>query len=155
MADTKAVAVFESVYRRTDQQIRDILATYQPGAEVDTINVLIGDGVNVLSTGVKAALRVDFNARLTGGFVHEFDGTTGSVSISVDKALYEVGVPPSFALISASSPLAISANRYGENPTLDSWTTEINRGEVLRFNVTSVTAFTRLLVTLRVRRLEP
>jgi hypothetical protein len=124
-------------------------------AEVDTINVLIGDGTNVLTTGVKAAVRADFKGRITGGFVHEFDGTTGSVSISIDKALYEVGFAPTFASISASSPLTIAAARYGENVALAGWTTEFDRGELLRFNVTSATAFMRLLVTLRVRRLEP
>jgi hypothetical protein len=126
-----------------------------PYPEIDTINVVIGDGANVLTAGIAAALRVDFNAIITGGFVHEFDGITGSVSISIDKAVYAVGSAPSFASITVSSPLVVSSARYGENLTLTGWTRQIDRGDVLRFLVNSAASFTRVLVTLRIRRLEP
>lgn len=123
--------------------------------EIDTINVLLGDGVNVLTTGVKAALRVDFNAFIAAGFVHEFDGTSGSISVGIEKATYEVGFAPTFTSIVASAPLVVSSARYGENVTLTGWTRSLSRGEVLRFSITSVSAFKRILVALRVRRLEP
>jgi hypothetical protein len=56
-----------------------------PYPEIDTINVIIGDGVNPLVAGVAAAIRVDFNSRITGIFLQEFDGTSGSVSIKIEK----------------------------------------------------------------------
>jgi hypothetical protein len=124
-------------------------------AEIDTINVLIGDGVNVITPGVAVAIRADFNAFITGGFVHEFDGLTGSISISIDKAAYAVGSAPSFTSIVASSPLVVSSARYGENLLLTGWTREIDRGDVLRFLVNSATSFARVLVALRIWRLEP
>jgi len=86
MADTRAITFVESVYRRTDQQIRDILAVQQPTAEVDTINVILGDGVTVMHPGIGAAIRVDFRARITGFFLQEFDGTTGSVGVVVEQS---------------------------------------------------------------------
>lgn len=122
-------------------------------AEVDTINVLIGDGTNVLATGVAAALRVDFRARITGSFLQEFDGTTGSVVIAIAKA--QAGTSPSFTSIVASASPTISSARYAADTTLTGWTLEIDRGDVLRFSVTSVTSITRLLIGLRIRRLEP
>src|SRR3954470_3961308 len=136
MADTKAIAVFESVYRRTDQQIRDILAAQEPGAaEVDSIDIVIGDGANVLVAGIAAALRVDFQARITGAFVQEFDGTTGSVVIGIQKA--PGGPAPAFSSIVGATPPAIASSRYGENETLSDWNSYIDRGDVLRFSVTS------------------
>jgi hypothetical protein len=156
MAGSPAIAVAQSIFERTDKQIRDILETYQPGAEVDTINVVIGDGLVVLTTGIKAALRVDFNAVITGSFVHEFDGTTGSVVLDIAKSpAYVVGVAPTFTSIVASAPPTITSARYAEDTTLTGWTTDIARGDVLRFSVTSITSFTRLLIALRIRRLEP
>jgi hypothetical protein len=124
-------------------------------AEIDTINVIIGDGQNVLTTGIKAALHVDFNAFITGAYLHEFDGTTGSVSIGIAKAAYSVGSAPTFSSIVGSAPPTITSARYAEDETLTGWTTRINRQDVLRFSVSSVSAFTRLLIALRVRRLEP
>jgi hypothetical protein len=124
-------------------------------AEIDTVNVLIGDGANVLTTGIKAAIHVDFNGLITGSYVHEFDGTTGSVVLGIDKSPYASATAPVFTSIVASAPPTISSARYAADTTLAGWTQQINRGDVLRFSVTSVTAFTRLLLALRVRRLEP
>jgi len=153
MASTEAIRAVEVLLQRTDQQTRDILATYSPGAEVDTINVLIGDGVAVLVAGVAAAIRVDFRARITGSFVQEFDGTSGSVVLGIAKAA--PGASPSFTSIVGSAPPTISSGRYAADETLTGWTTDINRGDLLRFSVTSATSIKRLLIALRIRRLEP
>lgn len=156
MADTAAVQFVEALLVRTDHQIRDILAAQPPPpAEVDTINVVVGDGVSALVAGVAAAIRVDFLARITGWFLHEFDGTTGSVVLGIAKAQYEVGFTPTFTSIVASAPPTISSARYGENSVLPGWDTALNRGDVLRFSVTSAASITRVLLALRIRRLEP
>lgn len=122
-------------------------------AEVDTINLVIGDGTNVIATGIQAALRVDFNARITGSYLQEIDGTSGSVVMDILKA--QGGATPSFASIVASAHPTISSARFYVDETLTGWTMKIDRGDYLRFNVTSVTSFTRLIVSLRIRRLEP
>lgn len=122
-------------------------------AEVDSIDFIIGDGVNVLTAGVKGALKVDFRARITGAYVQEFDGITGSVVLAIAKA--PAGTSPTFGSIVASAPPTISSGRYVADETLVGWTTLINRGEVLLFSVTSATSFKRLLIDLRIRRLEP
>lgn len=153
MADTKAIALLESVYVKTDKQIREIVAQIPPPVEVDTINLIIGDGTNVLSTGIQGALRVDFKARITGVFLQEIDAVTGSVELDILKA--QGGTSPSFTSIVASAPPEITTSRFSADSTLTGWTTEIARGDYLRFDVTSVTAFTRLVVALRIRRLEP
>lgn len=121
--------------------------------EVDTINVIIGDGAAVLVAGVAAAIRVDFRARITGSFVQEFDGTSGSVVLGIARAA--AGVAPSFVSIVGSAPPSISSSRYGADETLTGWTTTLDRGDLLRFSVTSATSIMRVLVALRIRRLEP
>lgn len=126
----------------------------QDTAEVDTINVLVGDGANVLVAGVSAALRVDFRARLTGYFLQEFDGITGSATFNIHKAAG--GTAPSWVLISPATPVGISSGRYYADNTLSTWSnTSIDRGEYLRFSVASAATITRVLLALRLRRLEP
>jgi hypothetical protein len=130
----------------------------QPGPsvpEVDTINVVLGDGANVLVDGIGAALRVDFNAIITGAYLIEFDGVTGSVLATIDKAAYAVGSAPTFTLITASSPLNLVSGRYYADTLLTGWTIQIARGDVLRFLISSATAIKRILIALRIRRLEP
>lgn len=153
MASTQAIQVFESVYRRTDQQIRDILATYELPAEVDTINTILGDGVNAMTPGIGAAIRVDFRARITGCFLQEFDGNTGSVSIDIQRA--QGGASPSFVSITPVANPAIVSGRYFADESVDGWTTELERGDYLRYVVTTVATITRVHVGLRARRLEP
>lgn len=154
MASPQAIAVFESVYRRTDQQVRDILAAQGPGdAEVDSVEVLIGDNLNVLTPGVAAAIRVDFQARITGAFLQEFDGISGSLAIGIEKA--PGGPAPAFASIVGAVSPNIVGGRYGADEVLDGWQTSIDRGDVLRFLVLTVSNIRRVLVTLRIRRLEP
>src|SRR5262245_11006152 len=95
--------------------------------EVDTINVVIGDGANVLVNGIGAALRVDFNAVITGAYLIEFDGITGSVLATIDKAAYAVGSAPTFSLIIGSRPLNLISGRYYEDTLLTGWTLQIMR----------------------------
>jgi len=152
MASTEAIQFVESLLQRTDQQTRDILDTYSPGAEVDSINVIIGDGTNVIVAGVGAALRVDFRARITGIFLQEFDGTSGSVAVAIAKA--QGGAAPSWATISGAA--AISSGRYFADEDLSTWSdTYIDRGDYLRFSVTSAATIMRIHLALRIRRLEP
>lgn len=126
-----------------------------PYPEIDTINVLVGDGANVLTSGIKAAIHVDFNALITASYVHEFDGLTGSIVLAIDKAAYVTGAAPSFTSIVGSAPPSMTSARYAADTTLVGWTRQINRNDVLRVSVTSQTNLTRVLLALRVRRLEP
>jgi hypothetical protein len=154
MADTKAIAFVESIYRRTDQQVRDILDTVPGGTEVDSINVIIGDGATAIVAGVAAALRVDFRARITGMFLQEFDGTSGSVTVNIQRAVG--GAAPSWATISPTTAVGISSGRYYADESAATWQdTYIERGDYLRFVVASASTITRVHLALRLRRLEP
>ena len=121
--------------------------------EVDTVNVVVGDGVNVLAAGVAAAVRVDFRARITGCFIQEFDGTSGSVSIDIQRA--QGGNAPSFASITPATKPGISSGRYFSDLVVTGWTTDINRGDYLRYSIVSATSIKRINIGLRIRRLEP
>jgi len=152
MASTEAIQFVEGLLQRTDRQTRDILATYSAGAEVDSINVIIGDGSAVLVAGVGAAIRVDFRSRITAIFLQEFDGTSGSVAVTIEKAAG--GSAPSWATISGTA--AISGGRYFVDEDLSSWSeTYIDRGDYLRFSIASATTIKRIHIALRIRRLEP
>lgn len=154
MADTAAIQFVESLLQRTDAQTRAILGAQQPGAaEVDTINVLIGDGATAMAPGIAALIRVDFKAQITGSFVQEFDGTTGSIILGIAKAV--PGTAPIFTSITGATPPTIAAGRYAADEDLVGWTTSIDRGDILRFSITSATTITRVLAALRIRRLEP
>lgn len=159
MASSTAIDFMNSVYRRTDKQIRDLLAE-QPAqvagvtaTEVDTINALVGDGVSVLAPGRAAAIRVDFQSRITGCFVQEFDEIVGSVILDIGKGQSRSTFAP--VSIVGDSPPVIENGRYYEDTDVSDWSTTIDRGDVLVFSIAEASLFTRLLVALRIERLEP
>jgi len=160
MADTRAVMLFESVYRRTDKQIRDLLEEAlrdfrggQAGIEIDTINVIIGTGVEVIGAGIAAVIRVDFQSVITGIFFQEFDGTTGSIRIDVQRS--QGSNAPVWARISPVAQPGITDGRYSADEDVIGWLPTIDRGDYLRFVVATASDFLRVHVGLRIRRLEP
>jgi hypothetical protein len=125
-----------------------------PYPEIDTINVIIGDGVNPLVAGVAAAIRVDFNSRITGIFLQEFDGTSGSVSIKIEKGAG--GPTPAWIQITPTTVPGISGGRYFADETLAGWADAfIARNDYLRFSIVSAATIMRVHIALRIRRLEP
>lgn len=154
MASTEAVRLLETIYGRTAKQTREILAAQEPGdPEVDDALMLIGNASDTLVTGIAGAWGFDFKARITGWWIQEIDGTSGSITLGLQKA--PRGTAPSFASIVASDPPTVTTARYAEGSALTGWTTLINRADIIRLHVTTVATFTRLLVGLRIRRLEP
>jgi len=103
--------------------------------------------------GIGAAIRVDFRARITGFFLQEFDGTTGSVGVVVEQS--QGGPTPVWTRISPLVTPAIVTGRYYADEDVTDWLTLVDRGDYLRFLVASATTITRVHVGLRVRRLEP
>jgi hypothetical protein len=151
MADTVAIQFVERLMQRVDDHTRELVGN-SAGPEVDSINVIIGDGASVIVAGVAAALRVDFRSRVTGAFLQEFDGTSGSVAVTVARSVG--GASPSWTTI--SSGLAISSGRYFAQEDVSAWSdTYLERGDYLRFSVTSAATIMRIHVALRIRRLEP
>jgi hypothetical protein len=114
--------------------------------------VIIGDGATAIVPGVAAALRVDFRARISGVFLQEFDGTSGTLAVTVARA---VGGPaPSWTTM--GNVAITTTGRYAADEALDTWSeTYIDRGDYLRFSVSSAATIMRVHVALRIRRFEP
>lgn len=114
--------------------------------------VPIGNGVDVISTGVQAT-EVSLPV---GGVWTKWrllkSLPAGNVSIVVDiwKDTY-ANWPPSSDSICASDKPTISTAEKNEGTSLTGWTTTFAAGDTLRFNVDSVTSATRVWLCLEFR----
>lgn len=156
MADTVAVRALERRNERIDAHIRAVLAAREPTAAeaaasetTVSINMLIDGGGAVISTGVVGALRVDFDCIITGSFLQNVDGETGSIELDIDRSN---GGGAGWSSIVAAAPPEIVADEFSEDTTLTGWTLSITTGSYLRWTVVSVSTFTRILSVLRVTR---
>jgi hypothetical protein len=104
---------------------------------------------NVMATGIMGDMPFDFACTILGATM--LADQTGSAQVEIWKQTYGSYPPNSGNKISASAPLNIvSTNKY-QDTTLTGWTTAISAGDVLRFNLNSVTSITRLTIGLKIK----
>lgn len=113
---------------------------------------VIDGGGSTITTGSAGGLIVPFDCVITEVELQEFEGTTGSIVVAIQKAI--AGASPSFASITASSTPTISAGRHYSDAALTGWTTTLSRGDAIKYLVSSVSSFKRITVVLYVRRTD-
>lgn len=116
-----------------------------------TANFII-DGVGAaLATGVAGDLGpFDFVGKIQA--VTLLADQSGSVVIDIWKDTFANFPPTDADTITASAPPTISTATNSQDTTLTGWTTAIAVGDILRFNVDSVTSITRVTVGLKIVR---
>jgi len=119
------------------------------------ITFLIDGGGVAISTGVKGYITVDFACTILQATL--LADQTGSIIVDIFKCTYtnfDAGSthPVSGDKITASAPPTITSTYKSKDATLTGWTTSIAAGDVLAFNVNSVSTITRCAVMLTVQR---
>jgi hypothetical protein len=109
-----------------------------------------GNSAVVLDTGIMGDLQIDFACTITG--VSMLGDQSGSAVVDIWKDTYANYPPTDADSITASAPPTISGTTKSTDTTLTGWTTSISAGDTLRFNLDSVTSFTRLTIKLKVKR---
>jgi len=111
---------------------------------------IIDGGGAVITTGVKGYLRVPFPCIIDRVTLTADQG--GSIQIDLWKSSYAAFPPTDANSITGSHEPKITAGNKSEDATLSGWTNSLNEGDILAFNVDSVTTITRLTVNLHVRK---
>lgn len=103
-----------------------------------------------LSPGVLGDVQVDFSCVITG--VVLLANTNGSCVVDIWKNTFN-NFPPTDedSITGDSRPTLSNTNKYSDT-TLSGWTTNIAAGDILRFNLVSVSNISRILIKLRVKR---
>lgn len=116
----------------------------------------VADGGGLgLTTGLKGFLEVPFACTVTAARM--FADTAGSIVVDVWKCTYaqfDGGVthPVIGDTITSATPPTITASTKSQDTTLTGWTTTLTAGDVLGFNITSVSSITRATLSLDLTR---
>lgn len=117
------------------------------------IVISIDGGGAVIATGVKAAadFHAEFAFTITGWTI--FGDTSGAIVIDVWKDTY-ANYPPTVAdtIAGSEKPTITASGVKGQDTSLSTWTTSVSAGDVLRFNVDSVTSITAASLILKVTK---
>jgi hypothetical protein len=119
---------------------------------VATIGLTVGDGVNVITTGFKGAIPVPFSGTITEWTIVSTDAnppTSGSIQIDILKSTF-ANYPTMTSMVGTGTKPNITASNKGQGTPTGWASTTINAGDVIGFNVVSVTGLKRITIVLKV-----
>lgn len=114
------------------------------------VGFVIDGGGAEISTGIAGWVEVPYNCTITA--CRMLADQTGSIVVDIWKDSYANYPPTDADSITASAVPTISSAIKDEDTSLAGWTTSISAGDILYFNVDSVTTITKCLITLTVRK---
>jgi len=118
--------------------------------EKTTVQIIIGNGVDAITTGIWGDIRVPFAGTITGVTILADQAATAAIDIWVDS--YANFPPTNADSITAAAPPSLTAAAKNEDTTLTGWTTALSEGDILRFNVDSNDVATRITLSLAITR---
>jgi hypothetical protein len=107
----------------------------------------IDGGGSVITTGSKAWYHVPFAATITEWTI--LADRSGSITLDIWKDTYANFPPTNADSITASAKPALSSAVKATSSTLTGWTTGINAGDILYFEVETVSTVQRITLTLK------
>jgi hypothetical protein len=123
-------------------------------ARTDIIEFIIDGGGSTITTGLKGYIQVPFACTITQATL--LADQTGSIVVNVWKTTYSSFAPGTHPVsgdkITASAPPTISSAAKAQDATLTGWTTSISAGDIIAFNVDSVTTIQRVTIALQVTK---
>jgi hypothetical protein len=132
------------------QWLRLYGSTTTPGV-IGSILAVLGDGVTTPSPNTRVDVPVPFDIRLTDWTM--VSTYSGSISVDIYHDTYDTFPPEPADSITSSSPPSITSGIKAQDATLDGWTTDLDAGTVLRFNVESAAGLKQVSLLLKyVRR---
>jgi len=115
--------------------------------EIVTINFIIDGGESTITTGIKGHLIVDFACEVLEWAI--VADQSSSIVVDVNRATF-ANYPTTGSIAGTELP-TISTSTKGEDRTLTSWS-DIDAGDVLEFEVDSITDCQRVTVALKCRK---
>lgn len=112
------------------------------------ISFIIDGGGSAITTGIKGDIEIPFACTINQ--VTMLADQSGSIVVDLWKDTY-ANYPATIAdTITAAAKPTITTATKSQNSTLTGWTTAVAAGDIIRFNVDSITTCTRVLISLRV-----
>jgi hypothetical protein len=119
-------------------------------AQTGQLGISLDGGGAPIVVGTYGFVRVPFDCTIVSA--ETLADQSGSISVDVWKKAYSGFPPASGDKISASAPMALSSAQKNVDTTLTGWTVALKAGDILSFNVSSVTTCTRVNLYLGVSK---
>ena len=108
----------------------------------------IGNGVDVITTGLKYAVEIPANCYIDRVSLLSVINIQGSIVVNIWKADYANLPATSANKITASTPPTINNAKKSEDTTMTDWTRTINAGDWLYINVDSISSLKSVVLNI-------
>lgn len=115
-----------------------------------SLNFVIDGGGSAITTGIKGDVQFSEACTITNATL--LADQTGSIVIDLWKDTYGNFPPTDADSITASAPPTLSSAVSSSDSTLTGWTTSVSAGDIIRFNVDSVSTVERVTLILKLER---
>lgn len=132
------------------EDIDDLLAGAVDSVAATGFTLIIDNRGSAIGTGVKADVRIPFACTVAGWTL--VADQTGSIVIDVWRDTYANFPPVVGDSIAGSEKPTLSSASKNQDLSLSTWTTSLAEGDILRFNVDSVSTVTRVALSLHLTR---
>jgi hypothetical protein len=112
----------------------------------DIVFVIDGGGA-AITTGIKGVTVVDYDCTVVGWTI--IGEPDGAIVVDVNRSTF-AGYPTTASIAGTELPTITATNDTGQDTNLTSWST-INAGDIIEFEVDSITTIQRCTVVLKVR----
>ncbi|MBA7467762.1 hypothetical protein ES707_02983 [subsurface metagenome] len=114
------------------------------------ITFIIDGGGSAIEAGNKGHLEIPFPCEIIQVTMQA--DQSGSIVVDIWKDTYANFPPTDADSITAAAPPTISSAQKSQDSTLTGWTKSIAAGDILAFNVDSITTITRVTISLKVAK---
>jgi hypothetical protein len=111
-----------------------------------TFGITIDGGGSAITTGIKGDVTIPFAMSISGWTITA--DQTGSIVVDLWKDTYANFPPTAADTITGSEKPTLSSAVKNQDNNLTTWTTSVSSGDIIRFNVDSVSTVTRVTLTI-------
>jgi hypothetical protein len=133
-----------------DQDISDLITQAVDNVAKAGFTIIFDNRGSVLTTGIKGDIHIPYDCTVTGWTL--LADQTGSIVINVWRDTYANFPPVVGDSISGTEKPTLSSASKNQDLTLTTWNTSLLEGDILRFNVESVSTVTRVALSLHLTR---
>jgi len=116
---------------------------------VSNLQYVLDGGDQAITTGIKGQIEIPFDCTITG--VTLVGDQSGSIVVDINKSTY-AGFPTTASIVNAGAKPTLSSSQKYQDNTLTSWTVSLSAGDIIEYEVDSVSTVQRVLVSLMVER---
>lgn len=112
-----------------------------------SINFIIDGGGSAITTGVKGFIEIPFAMTIEGWTI--LGDQSGSIVVDVWKDTYALFPPTVADTIAGTEKPTLATAQKNQDLSLTTWTTSVAAGDIIAFNVDSITTVQRVTVAIR------